>query len=385
MNESISQSAVNQSLNQSIKIHTSISHRGISMTASTTMSEATEATSKEKSSISYPIDQMKGSSYIVTGASANHFDILSDSLLPSIEANQNDETNENPSTVFVYDLGFTPEQVETLRERFPDIKLRTFHFGNYPRHVNITVDNNYAWKPILINEVRKEILEFKRRKHQEDPEQLRFEDEDYTILLWLDAGDGVTRRLSKLYNYVLDNGGVFSPMSSGYVSNWTNPRMIFYMDTNYYAVANKQNCNAAIVAFDIQNQTVVDKILIPWEQCALTKDCIAPENSSKQNHRYDQAALTLIMLKNGIECTVRRGLFGLRTHVNEIAQKYQGMATTNKIPVVPQGHDYNDAFVDKKNMSTFNILYIVCMVLSTMLLVLMRRKMLFRKLNHRRR
>ena len=31
-----------------------------------------------------------------------------------------------------------------------------------------------------------------------------------------------------------------------------------------------------------------------WRKCALTKECIAPEGSSRENHRQDQAVLTLL-------------------------------------------------------------------------------------------
>lgn len=40
----------------------------------------------------------------------------------------------------------------------------------------------------------------------------------------------------------------------------------------------------------------------PWYECSITRQCIAPDGSSRKNHRQDQAALTVITARNGYKC-----------------------------------------------------------------------------------
>ena len=69
----------------------------------------------------------------------------------------------------------------------------------------------------------------------------------------------------------------------------------------------KGNFAATIIGVDSKVPGAIDKIIKPWYECALVKECIAPEGSSRENHRQDQAALTVIMHLNewkprGISC-----------------------------------------------------------------------------------
>ena len=55
----------------------------------------------------------------------------------------------------------------------------------------------------------------------------------------------------------------------------------------------KANRNGAILGFNITNPDVINFIK-EFARCASIKDCIAPEGSSRQNHRQDQAVFTIL-------------------------------------------------------------------------------------------
>lgn len=40
----------------------------------------------------------------------------------------------------------------------------------------------------------------------------------------------------------------------------------------------------------------------PWYECSITRQCIAPDGSSRKNHRQDQAALTVLAILTGAKC-----------------------------------------------------------------------------------
>ena len=53
------------------------------------------------------------------------------------------------------------------------------------------------------------------------------------------------------------------------------------------------NRNGAMFGFHLTNPDV-QNFIQEFYQCALTKECIAPEGSSRENHRQDQAVFTIL-------------------------------------------------------------------------------------------
>jgi hypothetical protein len=200
---------------------------------------------------------------IVTAASSNHFRCLKN-LLYSLSL------HERKTPVIVYDLGL--QEAECAELRHLGWLRRRFAFENYPAHVDIRVARGqYAWKPIIIAEVFRSVG---------------------GMVLWLDAGNLVHRRLRKIRR-ALSTQGLYSPLSSGNIARWTHPGTLQSLKVSPRLLA-KRNRNGALVGF-AAGHPGIRQLVVTWEQCALDANCIAPPGSSRKNHRQDQAVLSVLM------------------------------------------------------------------------------------------
>ncbi|KAG0357266.1 hypothetical protein BG005_003783 [Podila minutissima] len=120
------------------------------------------------------------------------------------------------------------------------------------------------------------------------------------IILWLDAGDRLSLAFLRWLPSFMLHHGLWTPQSQDTMHTWTHPGMLAYFhDSLARFPANTTNCNGAAIAFDVHNATVRDGIMREWIDCAKMKECIAPEGSSRENHRQDQAALTYLVKTMG--------------------------------------------------------------------------------------
>lgn len=198
---------------------------------------------------------------IVTASDSSHFKSLLN-LLSSV-------SNFEPGIIVkIWDLGLNQKELDEIRRRFSSYQIFRFSFENYPQHFRNK--SNYAWKPALIWQ--------------------EFSTND-GLILYLDAGNLITDELFWLRKFI-SSKGFFSAYSSGQVSDWTHPSMLAYFEIPKRIYV-KPNLNAAILGFDTQN-VKTRQLLMEWNRCAMTHLCIAPEGSTRENHRFDQAALTCI-------------------------------------------------------------------------------------------
>lgn len=173
-----------------------------------------------------------------------------------------------------------------------------FDHERYPRFWDVAINaGQYGWKTGIINDAR---IEFGG------------------ILIWLDAGNQVTKDfILNIHERVKSEEfqGFWSPKSDHGMGKWTHPGMFKFFGADEKEYRYKSNCNGAAIGFDTDNNTIVDTIILPWFECALTKNCIAPPGSSRENHRQDQAALTYLAYLNGHECKIPpRDFYKLQTH-----------------------------------------------------------------------
>ena len=205
---------------------------------------------------------------IVSGASDNHFKSLCN-FIRSLYKNANMDFK-----LYVYDLDLNAENVEKLKTEFPNAIYKKFDYSKYPPYFNIHVAaGEYAWKPVIINEVA----------------QL----EKDGILIWCDGGNLLNGELSQLVDAIKDTQ-IYSPTSNDTVGYWTHIKMQEYFNIqNDQELLKMDNRNAAIIGFNLDNKSVCDFIK-DFSEKAQVKECIAPEGSSRENHRQDQALFTVL-------------------------------------------------------------------------------------------
>ncbi|PQJ81423.1 DUF1647 domain-containing protein [Polaribacter glomeratus] len=225
---------------------------------------------------------------IVTGSDSSHFKSLYQ-LLESLNK------HESKTKVIVYDLGLEKFEKEKIEANFLKIELREFDYSKYPNYLNIKVNaGEYAWKPVIIDKV---LNEFK------------------CSVCWIDAGNIITKPLIKIRK-VLELYGFYSPFSKGVISDWTHPKSLENLGVLSDVKLLKQvNLNGACVCANYNNLKVKD-VIHKWKVGALNKNCIAPDGSSRANHRQDQAILSVLVYKFipeiGKKMTYKR--FGFKIH-----------------------------------------------------------------------
>ncbi|KAF9976200.1 hypothetical protein BGZ73_008982 [Actinomortierella ambigua] len=140
------------------------------------------------------------------------------------------------------------------------------------------------------------------------------------IVLWADSGDRFSPEFFRWLPSHVRRYGIWTPQSGDTMHRWTHPGLPEYYHTSLSDFAEDEtNCNGAVMAFDIQNSTVRDGILREWIRCARRKECIAPEGSSRENHRQDQAALTYLVKTMGYgdqQCRQFPREFGVLTNMD---------------------------------------------------------------------
>lgn len=242
---------------------------------------------------------------VVTAASSNHHGALRQ-LLASLRAVD--------ARVECYDLGLTVEE----RLRLPvwgGVTHRLFDYASYPAFIDVNVNaGEYAWKPIIIADVVS-------RARAEVPTP---------NVLWADAGCYFDRVVS-IAQRVADSGGLWVRRSAGTMRQWTHPGMFAYLQADIEQYGDQPNADATLIGFATgsgaaaQQEAVYQNIVMPWRSCALAKACIAPEGSSRRNHRQDQAVLSYLVHRHGYRfATENRRDLGVRTKCDRWFYHYIG-------------------------------------------------------------
>ncbi|KAF9091353.1 hypothetical protein BGX29_003356 [Mortierella sp. GBA35] len=231
-------------------------------------------------------------------------------------------------TVLIYNMGMGPGKRKKRRFKalieagYIDEPL-DFDFSKYPDWWRLGTETRgeYGWKSGIIEEVSQRVLASsnppsasaaqQQLLHQQHTGSIPLSNNTTRpteagrahnpgIVLWLDSGDRISAAFLRwLPSFLLQNG-LWSPQSQDDMQTWTHPGLLaYYHDSIENYPPGESNCNGAAMAFDVRNHTMRDGIMREWVQCSRTKECIAPEGSSRANHRQDQAALTYLVKRMG--------------------------------------------------------------------------------------
>ncbi|KAG0215812.1 hypothetical protein BGX28_008122 [Mortierella sp. GBA30] len=275
--------------------------------------------------------------------------------LPTLEGHEGLQTTiyEIRPRIVLYNMGMGPDnkkkrRLKALIEAGYMDEIIDFEFEKYPSFWRLGTDTRgeYGWKAGIIDEVSQrmmtniapsERLTVPRKPNVEIREDAMLNDTPSSqsppsssdalsikplyepgILLWLDSGDRISLGFLRWLPNFLHRRGLWTPQSQDTFRTWTHPGLPeYYHDTLDRFQEDETNCNAAVIAFDVRNQTVRDGILKEWILCAKNKECIAPEGSSRKNHRQDQAALTYLVKTMGYGTELCRGMpdiFGVQVN-----------------------------------------------------------------------
>ena len=216
----------------------------------------------------------------VTAAEKNYFNEL-DSLINSFYKHL---TNK----LVLYDIGLDKKQLTYFKDNYQNLDIRKFEFSQYPKFIGEYFDGklgNYAWKPIIVNEV---LVQNKSK------------------VVWLDAGNLVTRKIT-LLKIALTANGIVVPTSSNKIKDWTHPKTMEYIGLNKKHL-NHSNFASGLIGFDYNSKNARN-ISELWNKFSQIQECISPVGSSRLNHRQDQAVLTLLLYKYVFKSSFKKFIY----------------------------------------------------------------------------
>ncbi|XP_013418275.1 uncharacterized protein LOC106179275 isoform X2 [Lingula anatina] len=212
---------------------------------------------------------------LVTGADSFYFGGLAN-LVGSIHF------WEPKRNIVVYDFGLEQKQISKIKT-WCKTKLVTFDFKNKPEHVsNLLL---YAWKPLVIKEAV----------------------DRFGKIFWLDAGCDVRGPLNKVDEYLRQDGHFFVQGQDTDMTGFVHHKMFDYFQQPRTQFKGKYSFAGGISGW-VKDSHAYTTVLPRWTSCALDVACIAPKGSSMGNHRFDQAALSILMYSSGIKVTAHTEL-----------------------------------------------------------------------------
>lgn len=212
---------------------------------------------------------------IILAANAHFYDTLQASM-KTVDQHLKDYS------VAIYDLGFTANQLQIIRDNCVRCMIIPFPFAQIEK-VSPHVRNLgfFTWKPIVVQDA---VRRFGSIIYGDT--SIRYETSTFDRLLIDNSIRGFScRELPGHYLPCFTLGGTFS---------WFNESLSSYDDI-YIA-------EAGFVA--VTDNFLSRLVLKTWVTCALDTNCIAPQNSKTQcrrtagssnTHRYDQSAMVVVL------------------------------------------------------------------------------------------
>ena len=197
--------------------------------------------------------------------------------------------------VIVYDLGLKKNESEALQSYCNVQEVRKFKFDQYPGHVKDL--HNYAWKPLLINEMSKDFELF----FYCDSSCRVKKDVLISFLPYLLQFPFLPALKAKRSEIINTHDGMLKYFNLG----MTREEMVAALPRGFQGGGMLMRSDYAL-----KNP---DNLLSRWVDCAMHVECIAPKGANRSGcnfhtkpdyayvgcHRYDQSALNVIIIQLG--------------------------------------------------------------------------------------
>ena len=220
---------------------------------------------------------------VLTAMSDNHFRESLD-FLASVQIHL-------PLTpIIAYDLGLNTSNRKSLAS-FCNVRVKTFEFDKYPEYVRDLM--THAWKPIIINQTLPK---------------------DYEIILWCDTSCRLHGPVAPKLHYLVHQPIIPGPQGDHPFITTLHNGMMHYLQMKY----SRRHYSSIGMCLQVDgilwfNKDLREHLLKPWLDCAMHKECIAP-NGAKAHpcnqtllhrhqgkyadcHRFDQAAYNAILTR----------------------------------------------------------------------------------------
>ncbi len=222
---------------------------------------------------------LKSEYIFITGADSTHYKSALNCIKSIISKHQK---------IVFWDLGCTDKELAAIGAT--GITIRKFPYKDFPDFLNIKINaGNYAWKPIIIELTA---------------------DEFKIPVFWFDAGNLLIDHKKILMTTMVNV--FYSPYSIKKVCDLTHPSVIKKF-SEIKGIHKKNNLNGACVCFDPKNSKAIN-LLRDWSFYAKDINYIAPEGSSRLNHRQDQSLLTLLAYKYDLVKKIPHGYLDFSIH-----------------------------------------------------------------------
>lgn len=104
--------------------------------------------------------------------------------------------------------------------------------------------------------------------------------------------EGISRELTAAKHY-----GFYSPRSAGNLKEWVHKDMKDFLLHHQFIKSfdgSAPNCMSDVLFIDY-SQPITHQFVNNLRECSFTQKCLAPRNSTLQNHRFDQSLLSTLM------------------------------------------------------------------------------------------
>jgi hypothetical protein len=214
---------------------------------------------------------------IVTGGN----DMYINTLIDFIESYKNNNINLNQLVIYNYGLNESNLNKILNYKSIYNFNIVDFDYNKYPEHVDLHKYNglhvNYAFKVISIYN---ECVKHSNKK-----------------IIWMDSANRFSLNTINHILNIITNEKFYSPISSQPASieslelHHIDSIKHFGLENDLHLIPQRAS---GIIGVDYSDK-IGNYIINEWYKCALIKNIIAPEGSSRNNHRQDQSVLTLIM------------------------------------------------------------------------------------------